>query len=83
VRGAGPSVGQIDLPARLEGGEQRGDPAPDVTLITARSSGANTPTTLAVSMAPLTSDVTCTVETLPTTCALVTMSPCPSKVKWD
>ena len=53
----------------------RSDPAPAWTLITARSSGANTPTTVAASGLPPLASPTCSVVALPTTWALVTMSP--------
>ena len=51
------------------------DPAPDWTRITARSSGANTPTTVAASGLPPLARPTCNAVAVPTTWALVTMSP--------
>ena len=53
--------------------------APFITLITARSSGVNTPTSLAF-MGVLTVEIlTSNFLTVPITCAFVTMSPCRSK----
>ena len=49
--------------------------APLFTLITARSSGANTPTTSPASGLPPLAGLTCSVVAVPTTWALVTMSP--------
>src|SRR2546429_3424392 len=46
------------------------------TRITARSSGANTPRTLAASVLLVLDSLTCTFLAVPTTCAFVTMSPC-------
>ena len=54
-------------------------PAPCVTLITARSSGVNTPTSLALIGLLALETRTSNFLTVPTTCALVTMSPCRSK----
>ncbi len=51
------------------------DPAPDVTRITARSSGVNVPSTFACSAAPPVAGNTWTSVASPTTCAFVTMSP--------
>ena len=51
------------------------DAAPLFTLITARSSGANTPTTSPASGLPPLAGLTCSVVAVPTTWALVTMSP--------
>ncbi len=51
------------------------DPAPDSTRITARSSGANVPSTRASSAVLPVAGSTSTVLAAPTTCALVTMSP--------
>src|SRR5215472_481134 len=53
----------------------RSEPPPSRTLITARSSGANTPTTFAASALPPLARPTCSAVAVPTTCALVTMSP--------
>src|SRR5262249_57005066 len=57
--------------------------APLLTLITARSSGANTPTSLAFSGWLSTETRTWKVLTVPTTWAFVTMSPCWSKTTPD
>ena len=51
------------------------DPAPVCTRITARSSGANTPTTEAASGLPPLARPTCNAVAVPTTWALVTISP--------
>lgn len=53
----------------------RSAPASLLTLMTARSSGANTPTSLAFIDLLATETRASNFLTVPTTCALVTMSP--------
>jgi hypothetical protein len=71
ARTISPTRTALDLP-KVAG---RRVPVAPCTRITARSSGANTPRTVAPSALPPLGSLTWTFLAEPTTCALVTMSP--------